>query len=110
MNQKEISKINIIYHRTGKYIKIFGHEFVINNKNKCKMIIDNNEYELTEKYNVKGYNNKIKIILKGIDNITNMSYMFYECSSLLSLPDISNWDTNSVTDMCYMFYECSSLK
>ena len=38
-----------------------------------------------------------------------MSYMFNECSSLLSLPDISKWNTNNVTNMSYMFYECSSL-
>jgi len=33
--------------------------FVKNNKNKCKIIIDNKEYEITEKYNVKNYNNNI---------------------------------------------------
>ena len=38
-----------------------------------------------------------------------MSYMFYECSSLKSLPDISKWDTKNVTDMSGMFSECSSL-
>ena len=42
-------------------------------------------------------------------NVTDMSYMFYGCSSLISLPDISNWDTKNVTDMNLMFYECSSL-
>ena len=42
-------------------------------------------------------------------NVTDMKYMFYGCSSLISLPDISKWDTNKVTDMSYMFYGCSSL-
>jgi len=28
--------------------------------------------------------------LKGIDHITNMNYIFSECSSLLSLPDFQN--------------------
>ena len=42
-------------------------------------------------------------------NVTNMSYMFYECSSLISLPDISKWDTKNVTNMSYMFNGCSSL-
>ena len=36
-------------------------------------------------------------------------YMFYGCSSLLSLPDISKWNTNKVTNMSDMFFECSSL-
>ena len=39
-----------------------------------------------------------------------MSYMFYYCGSLNSLPDISNWNTSNVTDMSYMFFNCSSLK
>jgi len=64
------------------------------------MIIDNKEYEITEKYNIKSNNkNKLKIKLKGLDNITNMSDIFYECSSLLSLPDISKWNTNNITNM-----------
>jgi len=38
-----------------------------------------------------------------------MSFMFYECSSLSSFPDISKWNTNNVTNMSGMFDECSSL-
>ena len=37
-----------------------------------------------------------------------MSYMFSECSSLLSL-NLSNFNTNNVKDMSRMFYSCSSL-
>ena len=44
------------------------------------------------------------IKLKGIKNITDMSYMFYECSKLSSLPDISKWNTSNVKDMSYIFY------
>ena len=42
-------------------------------------------------------------------NVTDMSYMFYGCSSLILLPDISKWDTKNVTDMSDIFNECSSL-
>ena len=35
--------------------------------------------------------------------------MFSECKTLISLPDISNWNTENVTDMSNMFNECSSL-
>ena len=38
-----------------------------------------------------------------------MSYMFANCESLSSLPDISKWNTNNVTNMTTMFQECSSL-
>ena len=40
--------------------------------------------------------------------VTNMDWMFYECSSLTSL-DLSNFDTSKVTDMGSMFSRCSSL-
>ena len=96
MSEKEITEIDIIYDiKKGSEIKIFGEEFVKNNKNICKMIIDNKEYEITEKYNIKSKKiKKLKIKLEGINNVTNMSYMFYGCSSLSSLPDISKWNTN----------------
>ena len=78
MSEKDISKINIIYNinkenkENKEYIKIFGHKFVENNKNICEMIIDNKEYEICEKYNIKDYNkNKLEIKLKGINNINN---------------------------------------
>ena len=111
INDEILIKINIIYDiKEENYINIFGSEFVKNNKDICKMIIDDKEYKISEKYNVKNYNNnKLQINLKGINNITDMSYMFYGCESLSSLPDISKWNTNNVTNMSYMFYGCSSL-
>ena len=38
-----------------------------------------------------------------------MSGLLNGCQSLVSLPDISNWETNNVTDISYMFCHCSSL-
>ena len=38
-----------------------------------------------------------------------MSYIFFGCSSLLSLPNISKWNTNNVTNMSHIFFGCSSL-
>ena len=35
--------------------------------------------------------------------------MFEYCSSLSSLPDISNWNTSNVINMNAMLYKCSSL-
>ena len=111
MYEKEITEINIIYDiKEGNEIKIFGKEFVKNNKNICKMIIDNKEYEITERYDIKSKKiNKLKIKLEGINNVTNMSFMFSECSSLSSLPDISKWNTNNVNDMEDMFSECTNI-
>ena len=44
------------------------------------------------------------------NNVSNMNLMFYECESLISLPDISKWNTKNVSNMVGMFYECKSLK
>ena len=35
--------------------------------------------------------------------------MFYNCSNLNSLPDISKWNTTNVNDMSYMFDGCKKL-
>ena len=43
------------------------------------------------------------------NNVTNMSYMFYRCSSLKEL-NLSNFNTNNVTNMGLMFFGCLSLK
>ena len=41
-------------------------------------------------------------------NVTDMSYMFFNCSSLTSL-DVTHFNTAKVTDMGYMFSDCSKL-
>ena len=127
----------------SKDIRIFGDEFVNINKNKCKIIITGNEFELTSHLNInkKQLNNNIfEITLKGIkqitdmgamfkgeyedyipisslpdiskwntEKVTNMSFIFSGCSSLLSLPDISKWNTENVTNMGSMFEDCKLL-
>ena len=45
-----------------------------------------------------------------ISNVDNMSHGFHGCSSLSKIPEnISLWDTSKVEDMSYLFYFCSSL-
>ena len=50
------------------------------------------------------------ISLWNTTNITDMSYLFSSCKYLKILPDISNWNVQNVTDMSYMFNDCRSLK
>ena len=40
--------------------------------------------------------------------VTDMSQMFFDCSSLTTL-DLSHFDTSNVTNMRFMFCDCSSL-
>ena len=38
-------------------------------------------------------------------NVTTMSWMFYNCISLSSLPDISQWNNQNVTTMTGIFFK-----
>ena len=84
--------------------KLFGKQFVLNNKDKVIMKINGKEYELKEYIGIDEIKErKIYIIeLIGIEKITNMSYMFHEVTDI---PDISKWDTSNVTNMSYMFLD-----
>ena len=108
------NEINIVYKIDNqKKIRIFGYYFVENNKSKCKIEFENKEYDLIECFYIENYTkNKLdylRIKLKNINNVTDMGCMFYDCSSLSSLPNISKWNTKNVTNMGGMFYGCESL-
>ena len=45
----------------------------------------------------------------NVSYVVDMSYMFYNCTSLVDLPDISEWNLNRVTNISYMFAGCSAL-
>ena len=94
-------------------IRIFGTEFIENNKDICKIIYNNEEYELKEYFNEidKDYNNKdiISFKLTNINNITLMTEIFSGCNSVISLPDISNWDLSNVKSMNGIYFQCESL-
>ena len=60
-------------------------------------------------YECKSFNSLPDISKWNTSNVKNMSYMFYRCKSLNSLTDISKWDTSNVNDMRCIFYECNSL-
>ena len=116
-NQFQFRNYIIIKYKIEKdqfEIKIFDEEFVINNKNFCEIIYDNEKHELCsyiQKDKIKNTENDIfSIKLTGIENIINAKNMFNNCTSLISLPDICYWNTKNVTQMSCMFSRCSSLK
>ena len=93
-------------------IRLFGNDFVQRYKNNCKIIANGKAEELREFKTFSWFGKKIEqyeIKLQGIQNIENLNHMFYNCESLLSLPDISKWNISNVTDMSYMFSWCKSL-
>ena len=46
--------------------------------------------------------------LQVTNKVSNMSYMFYNCTSLTEV-NTSGWDTSKVSTMSYMFYKCEQL-
>ena len=42
-------------------------------------------------------------------NITDLSFLFYGCKNLKSIPNL-NWNTNKLENIKAMFYDCRSLK
>ena len=79
----------------NKVLRILGEEFVKNNRNKGKLIINNRKFFLEGELLI----NKIKknnIKMKLNKNIFNKSYMFKNCESLQSLVTIT-----------YDNYQCS---
>ena len=66
-------------------IKILDGNFVKNNKDKCKIIYENKEYELEEFFDAKEIKaEKFGIKLKGIKNI-DFKEMLDQCPSFQSL-------------------------
>ena len=59
-------------------------------------------YNCTELTTIEG------IEYLNTENVTDMSFMFFNCSAITTL-DIAKFDTKNVTNMSYMFYRCSAL-
>ena len=125
-----------------KRVKILDEDFIKINKDKAKIIYKNKIYELKEYFEDidENYNHKdlIKFKIIFIHNIINMSHMFHNCytlislsdnneisnikiyitnshcmfrgcKSLISLPDLSKWNISNVNNMNGMFNECNSI-
>ena len=107
-----LNKIKLIYKIKNEFqIKLFDTTFIKNNKDKCYLIVDYEKIELCEKLKVTNFEKDfLEMELIEIHPIKNMSHMFCNCNTLLSLPDISQFDTKDVIDMSYMFYSCYSLQ
>ena len=120
-NDIKLNEITINYkiNKEDKKLKLFGRIFIENNKNNCYIIIENKKMEICEYLNIdENLKNKeiLKIKLIETKKITNMKYLFgryYQeekwTSSLISVPDISEWDTKNVIDISGIFAFCSSI-
>ena len=103
---------NIIHEKeNGKDIKNDNiYTIKIDKKSLNGNIFNNMSKEQTNIKSITGIARILKY-LNNNDKIKNidMSYMFSECSYLISITDISEWNTKKVTNMSGMFSGCSSL-
>ena len=91
-------------------IRLFGEQFVKNNKNNCSLIINGERKDLIEEYKIPNIDTHLYITLVKENEITDMSYMFYDCDILRTISEKSKWKTEKVTNMSYMFYNCEALR
>ena len=113
---EEILIFKMIYqpnYTLKEQIRILGKYFVNNNKNKAKLIYKNKKYELKQLFSDidKNYKNKddIKLKLIGINNITNMSEIFFECNHLLSVKEYyKEIDIKNINKLSDCFIEDNS--
>ena len=115
MEDEITDEITMVYEANYNIIKILGYDFIKNNKDLCKLKINNKEMELIEYYEYESdseieKHKTLEVKLTGIEKITNMNSIFDGCKALKYLPDISKWNTKNITDMRCAFSECTSLK
>ena len=78
----QILKIN----KNDKKIKIFGNDFVRNNKKKLKIIYEDTEFELQEEFDLDdSFKQKDMLVIKlrGLSYTEDLSYMFNNCNNVI---------------------------
>ena len=114
-NDEQVLILEYIILQGETSIRIFGEEFVKNNKGICKyknIDADKDFKELSEFYNCyRPYNQhvKLRVELSGIKNVKNFSHMCDGCDHLFQVVNIEILNTNELTDISYMFNGCESL-
>ena len=107
---KDIIKYKI--NKGDEKVRIFSANFVLNNWDSCQIICEDKEYPLTEYFDLKNYKSNDKILeikLKIIRDMKDISFMFSDCSSLISISKLLTWNTDNIISMKGMFAGCSSL-
>ena len=93
-------------------IKLFGENFVVNNKENFKIIIEDKEQDLCPELDItENMRNKksLEIKLRQYNLVYNINNMFEGCKELISLSELSNLNTTEVINMENLFFDCISL-
>ena len=96
-----------------KMVKIFGAQFVVNNWDNCTFLCEDNEYKLAEFFDLQSLKKKektLEIKLNIKRDLKDISFMFSDCSSLISISNSISWKTENVLSIRGMFAGCTALK
>ena len=113
------NKLFIEYNNTNEkgqngIIRIFGENFVKNNKDNCGIVFNQKMEELKGIIKIDQDDPTLRVILvenNRVNNrVTNMSELFSKCENLAKIYKESKWETSNVNDMSNMFYKCISLE
>jgi len=100
--------INLIYYLDkNEMCHIFGEKFVEKNKNKIDLIINGENNELVNDYELKKGVNNIQLIIKN--KINDLEGMFKYCNTLKNIEELKNLDTKEINNFSEMFWGCNSL-
>ena len=101
--------------KIGDEIQIFGDDFVENNRDKFKLII-NNEYSdlksttiIKDKYLEIILVQKSKTIIQDFNNVENINFMFNGCTEIKKLDLTLFGSFENVINMDSVFSECNNL-
>ena len=120
---KEIGILYLLPDKPGiTVLKIFGEEFVKNNKDKCKIILYDNEKDEEFEHDLCAFldlnfidsiNSRrklFKLFLVQTDYFYDLSFMFYQCFTLMSVDGLPGLYYDQVTNMKSMFHSCLLLQ
>ena len=74
-----------------------------------ELYLNGKKIEFDYKIKVNNSSKEIKVKFKFTTNLTNISFMFYNCSSLQSI-NLSSLNSSNIINMSHMFSGCSSLQ
>ena len=69
-----------------------------------------NNYDLSHMFEYCKSLRSLSLNNFDIEEVENIGSLFEGCSSLISVPDISNWNTKNIIDMSRIFSGCKSLE
>ena len=113
----QAQQLTILYeikNEKNSRVRIFNNKFVEKNKSKCSIIINGEKRQMKEYFTVQNKDKitdvlELRLEFNKNEKIENLEFMFCECTSLLSVVNMSKLDTSNCTSFERMFYNCSSL-